>query len=305
MPERAPRIPLVVRRATVHLIDACPYVFRAYFALPPTLTAPDGRPVNAVHGFASFLLRYLGEESPSHLLIAFDRSLTSSFRNELYAGYKSGREQPPRELEAQLADCEELAAALGAAVFADERYEADDLIATAVARLARRAGGFVVVSSDKDLAQLVDARTVLYDFARGERYGPREVRGRFGVAPGQMADFLGLAGDAVDDIPGVKGVGAKTAAALLEHFGSLDRLYARLDEVPGLPLRGAKALAERLLRDRKLALLSRRLATLSRDAPGRFSLQALTLRPPDRDQVEALCERLGMVRLRERLLARR
>lgn len=294
----------MARRATIHLIDALPYVFRAYFSLPESLTAPDGRAVNAVHGFATFLLRYLAEERPSHLGVAFDRSLNSSFRNELHAGYKSGRELPPAALEAQLADCEELAAALGATVWADARYEADDLIATAIARLQRSAARFVVVSSDKDLAQLVDRRTELYDFARSERYGPREVRARFGVHPEQMADFLGLAGDAVDDIPGVKGVGAKTAAALLERFGNLEELYARMDEVPGLPLRGAKALAEKLARGRELGFLSRQLATLSRDAPARPTLASLKLRRPDRARIEALCERLGFERLKPRLLAR-
>ena len=290
---------------TVHLIDALPYVFRAWFSVPSSLTAPDGRPVNAVHGFASFLLRYLAEEQPSHLAVCFDRSLTTSFRNELYPAYKSSRDLPDDDLAAQLEDCEELAGALGAAVFADQRYEADDLIATLVARLGTQAGGFVVVTSDKDLAQLVDSRTVLHDFAKGTRYGPSEVEQKFGVRPEQIADFLGLAGDAVDDIPGVPGVGAKTAVALLARFEGLDELFAELDAVAELSVRGASKLAARLEQHRELAFLSRELATVARDAPATADLPELRLAGPDSARVEALCERLGFTRLRERLLGGR
>lgn len=289
-------------RPTVHLIDALPYVFRAWFSVPDSLRAPDGRAVNAVHGFASFLLRYLAEESPTHVAVCFDRSLTTSFRNELYPAYKSSRELPDGELAAQLEDCEELAAALGAAVFADDRYEADDLIATLAARLRRRAAGFVVVTSDKDLAQLVDANTELYDFAKSVRYGPAEVEAKFGVRPDQIADYLGLAGDAVDDIPGVPGVGAKTAVGLLARFDHLEQLFDGLEAVSELPLRGASSLARKLEQHREAAFLSRELATVARDGPAEAGLRELRLGAPDRARVEALCERLGFERLRARLL---
>ena len=292
------------RVATLHLVDASPYIFRGYYSIPSSVTAPDGRPVNAVHGFASFLLRLIADEALTHVGVAFDRSLTTSFRNELYPDYKAQRELPPAELEAQLGDCEELAAAVGAAVFVDERYEADDLIATLASRLRGRVARLVVVSSDKDLTQLVDERTELYDFARELRYRPRDVLAKFGVAPAQIPDFLGLAGDTVDNIPGVKGVGAKTAAALLQRFGDLDALYERLDEVGVLSLRGARTLAAKLADGRELAFLSRELATVARDAPARATLSDLRLRRPDTSRVERLCERLGSRRLRDRLLER-
>jgi DNA polymerase I len=297
--------PRSITRPTLHLIDATLYAFRAYHSIPGSLCAPDGRSVNAVYGFAGFLLRYLGLEQPTHLALAFDRSLTSSFRNELYADYKSSREEPPEELSAQLADCEELGAALGLKVLSDERYEADDLIATLASGLASKTERCVVVSGDKDLAQLVDGHTELYDFARGLRLGPAEVRARFGVVPEQIADYLGLAGDAVDDIPGVRGVGPKTAAALIVHFGSLDELYGRLEEVAGLELRGARRLAERLEAGRVEALLSRQLARLSFEAPVRPRLEDFALGRVDVPRVEQLCERLGFTGLRERLLARK
>jgi DNA polymerase-1 len=297
--------PRARRRPTLHLIDASPYVFRAWFSIPSSVRAPDGASVHALHGFAAFLLRYLSEERPTHLALAFDRSLDTSFRHELYPDYKASREEAPDELSAQFELCEELARLLGLAVVAHERYEADDLIATLAARHARSTARRVVVTSDKDLAQLVDARTTLYDFARGQRLGPREVRARFGVAPRQMADLLGLAGDAVDDIPGVRGVGAVTAAALLARFGDLEGVYRDLARVAALDLRGAAGLAARLEAGRASAFLSRELATLARDAPVRGGLDDLALDEVDRDGLERFCERVGFGRLRERLLARR
>jgi 5'-3' exonuclease len=292
---------------TVYLIDASPYIFRAYFSLPDSLKDREGHPVQAVYGFASFLLKLLAEERPSHLAVAFDRSLTSSFRNDLYPAYKAHRDLPPPELEAQLAACEEMAAALGAATFVDTVYEADDLIAALLACLERegKAGWTaVVVSSDKDLAQLVDLRTSLYDFGKGARLTAKEVEAKLGVRPDQVADLLGLAGDAVDNIPGVSGIGRKTAADLLARFGHVEELYERLEEVRQTPgIRGGKSLYVKLAEARDLALLSKRLATVARDAPlpPGTSLDSLAYRGADRAAVEGLCDRLGFKTLRERI----
>jgi len=280
---------------TVHLVDASPYLFRAFFALPESLTDPDGRPVNAVFGFLGFLSRYLREEAPSHAAVAFDRSLTTSFRNQFYPEYKSGRELPPPALERQQDACRDVAAALGLAVLDDELYEADDLIAALHARLRPEGHRVVVVTSDKDLGQLVDEGTLLYDFARGERYGPAEIEVRFGVRPAQIADYLALAGDPVDDIPGVPGVGKKSAAALVRAFGTLDELYARLDQVEELPLRGARSLAAKLAAGREAAFLSRRLATLAREAPVSAGLGDLRVRAPERAVLEPLLRSLGLL----------
>ncbi len=286
---------------TVHLVDASPYIFRAYFALPESLVDPAGRPVNAVHGFAGFLLRLIAEEEPSHLGLAFDGSLTTSFRNRIYPEYKAQRDLPPAELEAQLEDCRELGAALGAATFIDSTYEADDLIGT-LARELRQAGhGVVVVSPDKDLAQLVGPRCELFDFARGIRYGPEEVLEKFAVRPPRLADLLALAGDSVDNIPGVAGIGPKTAAALLGHFESVEELYRRLGEVEGLPIRGARSVSQRLEAGRERALLSKRLAVIATDAPVAADLRELELRGADRERIDPLFERLGFQGLRDRI----
>ena len=280
--------------AKLYLIDASPYVFRAHFALPATIRTPEGRPAAATYGFVSTLLKLLEDERPTHAAVAFDRSLTTSFRNEILPSYKTGRTLPPPELEAQLGDCEELAAALGFACFVSDRYEADDLIATLVRNVAGERCDVTVVSSDKDLAQLVDERVSLFDLARGRREGPAEVRARLGVRPDQVVDYLALAGDPVDAIPGVRGVGPRTAASLLERFGTLEGVLAHLDEI-------APALRRRLEDGRASALLSRRLAVAALDESVAASLEDLRYRGADRALAERAFGRLGFGTLRQRI----
>ena len=285
----------------VHLVDASPYIFRAYFSLPESMTDPNGQPINAVYGFANFLIKYIDDEQPTHLGVAFDESLNTSFRNEIYPEYKAQRELPPAELEAQQKACQEVARALGARTWVHDRYEADDLIAAACSQLRAEGHGCVVVSSDKDLSQLVDDETVLFDYAREQRYGPGDVAAKFGVRPDQIADYLGLAGDSVDNIPGVKGVGPKTACALLDAFPNLEALYTDLESVATLSVRGAKSLAAKLEREKDMAFLSRELATVARDAPADAKLEELEFRGADRSLLEPLLERLGIDRMLTRV----
>jgi DNA polymerase-1 len=282
-----------------HLVDASPYIFRAYFSLPSSLRSPGGQPINAVYGFASFLLKLREAERVENLAVAFDRSLTSSFRNEMLPSYKAQRELPEAELEAQLDACERLTRSLGIPTLISDRYEAEDLLAGLCRVLVAEGHEVVLVSADKDLMQLVTDQVSLLDFARDERYGPAEVRAKFGVEPVQITDFLGLAGDSVDNIPGVAGVGAKTAAALLAHFGSIEGIYARLDEVAGLPLRGARSIQGKLAAGRAAAELSKRLATLE-CVPCTAGIEDMALRPAS-PELAALVEELGFGQLRARL----
>lgn len=286
---------------TVHLVDALPYVFRAFFSMPDSVTDVDGRPANASRGFLDMLVRYLGAERPEHIAVAFDESLTTCFRNDRFPAYKAQRDLPPEDLLAQLADCRSGAEALGLACFADARYEADDFLATLAKQVVEQGALAVVVTIDKDLCQLVDERVSVYDFARNLRYGPAEVFERFGVRPEQIADYLGLAGDSVDNIPGVKGVGPKTAAALLQHFADVEDLYARLDDVADVPVRGAKSLAAKLEAHREDALLSRWLATVSTEAPAAVTLEALRWHGARARPLAPLLDRLGSTRLTERI----
>ena len=285
---------------TVHLVDASPYIFRSFFVMPSSMVDPEGRPVGAVHGFASFLLKLIDGEDPSHLGVAFDESLSTSFRNDRYPEYKAQRELPPPELEAQQKACQDVARALGAVVWVSERYEADDLIGTALAQLPKKTGA-VIVSSDKDLAQLVNERVTFYDFARDRKFGPSEVVDKFGVRPDQLVDLLALAGDSVDNIPGVRGVGQKTAAALLQARENLDALYADLAAVEELPLRGARSVAKKLDASRADAFLSRELATVARDAPIEVTLDDLAYQGADPELVTQTFDRLGFDTLRDRI----
>ena len=252
---------------TLYLVDASLYVFRAWHSMPDEFHDADGWPTNAVHGFARFLLELLERERPRHIAIAFDESLDSCFRNAIYPAYKANRDAAPPELRRQFAWCKALCKAVGLVTLAHTDYEADDLIGTAV-HVGRRDGfRSVIVSADKDLSQLLQADDEQYDFAKAVRWKEDGVKARHGVHAHRIADYLALTGDAVDNIPGVTGIGAKSAAILLAHFQSLDALLARIDEVPFLRLRGAAGMATRLREQREHALLWRQLTTIALDAP--------------------------------------
>jgi len=289
---------------TIHLIDASPYIFRAFFALPKTIRAPDGTIVNAVYGFASFVVKYLTDWRPTHIAIAFDQNLTGSFRNEMLAGYKAARREPPAELESQVSACVEMAQALGVATHIDPDYEADDLIATLIHRLGRSGREFLIASVDKDLAQLVGPRVKLHDPGRFAPLDAQGVQTKYGVRPEQITDWLALAGDPVDSIPGVRGIGPKTAATLLERYGSLEAIYARIGELRGSRERGARSIAARLEANVALAGLSKQMATLVRDVPLRTSLAALRYSGIREPELEGLLARLGFRTLAARLMRR-
>ncbi|MES2404298.1 MAG: 5'-3' exonuclease H3TH domain-containing protein [Pseudomonadota bacterium] len=270
---------------TVYLIDASMYVFRAWHSMPGAFFDVDGHPVNAVHGFARFLLDFVERTRASHAIAAFDIALTSSFRNAIYPAYKANRDPAPPELKRQFEYCRELAAAFGFTVLADAAYEADDLIGSVLQ--ATRAHGLraVIVSADKDFGQLLDHDVEQWDYARGQRWGAAGVPARLGVQAHQVVDFLALTGDAIDNIPGVPGIGAA-------HFGSLEMLLARMDEVAFLHLRGARSLAEKLRAHAETARLSQRLARIALDAPVPGHPDGLLRQAADAAVLDALCEKL-------------
>ena len=277
---------------TVFLIDASMYVFRAWHSMPDVFFDTEGNPVNAVHGFARFLLDFVEHTRASHAIAAFDIALTSSFRNAIYPAYKANRDPAPPELKRQFEYCRELAAAFGFTVLADAAYEADDLIGSALQAIRAHGLRAVIVSADKDFGQLLDDDVEQWDYARGQRWGAAGVPARLGVEARQVVDYLALTGDATDNIPGVPGIGAKGAAALLAHFGSLENLLARVDEVAFLRLRGAKSLAGKLRDHRDAALLSQRLARIALDAPVPGHPDGLLRRAADAAVLDALCEKL-------------
>ncbi|WP_395621342.1 5'-3' exonuclease H3TH domain-containing protein [Dokdonella sp.] len=293
-------------RPHAYLVDASLYVFRAWHSIPPDFTDVDGHPVNAVHGFTRFLLDLLERAKPSHAAICFDESLTSSFRNAIYPEYKANRELPPDELVRQFAYCREVAAALGMTVLTDTEFEADDLIGSAVHALDTHDCGAIIVSADKDFGQLVGDSVEQWDFSRDQRWNAQGIKQRLGVHPHQVADFLALMGDAIDNIPGIPGIGAKTAAVLLAHFETLDALLERREEVAFLRMRGAAGIARKLHEHADMARLSRRLTGIAVDAPVPRGLTDYARRAPDEAAIGTLFDRLKlgpMTRSRVRSLA--
>ncbi len=277
-----------------YLVDGSMYVFRAWYALNDPFPDRDGNPTNAVRGYAQFLCELLERVQPQYVAVAFDGSLTTSFRNDIYPDYKRNRDLPPPALDYQFGQCRALTEALGIAAMIDTRFEADDLIGSTLWALRALGLRSVIVSADKDFGQLLGAHDEQWDYARGYRYGPDGVHARLGVYPPQVADYLALCGDAVDNIPGVPGIGAKTAAALLNHFGSLDALLERSDEVAFLRLRGASACAARLREHAEQARLYRRLTRIALDAPGLTSTAALQRADGNTETLTALCEQLRL-----------
>jgi len=276
----------------LYLVDASLYVFRAWHSMPDEFRDAHGWPTNAVHGFARFLLDLLERERPQHVVIAFDEALDSCFRHGLYPAYKANRDPAPEELRRQFAHCKALCAALGLVVLAHTEYEADDLIGSALH--AGRPQDFrgVIISADKDLSQLLGEHDEQWDYARGQRWRSDGVKARHGVHAHQIADYLALCGDAVDNIPGITGIGAKSAAVLLAHFGDLDTLLARLDEVPFLRLRGAAQMAVRLREQREHALLWRQLTTIALQAPLALPASGFARAAGDAGMLAGLCDAL-------------
>jgi len=277
----------VPRSGVVYYIDASYFIFRAYHSMPPDMVDADGNATHALYGFARFLSDLLEQARPERICVAFDLSLRStSFRNGIYPAYKANRESPPADLERQFALCREFCRHMGLAEFASAEYEADDIIGTLAAR--SRAAGLrnVLVTRDKDLSQLIRDGDVFWDYSGNTRYHYHDIGPRFGAIPELIADFLALTGDSVDNIPGVPGVGKKTAAELFAVFGSLDELYANLHRIPLLKLRGATAVAAKLLLHKEAAYLARRLTGIVCDMPIEATLDDLKRRPQDRSRLD-------------------
>lgn len=286
----------------VHLFDGHVYIFRAYFSMP-SMTATDGTPCNAAYGFANTLIRYATEEDPTHVGVCFDAAMTS-FRNELEPEYKAQRGDPPDELEPQFDLCHEISVALGFATYEVDDYEADDLLGTIADEVVRRKGSARVLTTDKDLCQLVreDGRVVVHDLAKEKTFDADAVREKFGVSPHQIPDYLGLVGDTVDNLPGVPGIGAKSAAAVLQAFPTIEEVPGDFDEWGSVTVRGAKRMAEKIAEHRERALKTKDLATVLRKVPGVTpGLSDLAYRGADRERTEELFERLGWNRIFDRI----
>ena len=262
----------------LHLIDGSAFIFRAYHALPPLTRKSDGMPVGAVAGFCNLLWSELTStrsgHSPTHLAVIFDAG-SKTFRNDIYPAYKANRPELPEDLRPQFAFTRDATRAFNVACIEVDGFEADDIIAT-FAHRARDAGGTVtIISSDKDLMQLVGDGVDMLDPMKNKRIGVDEVFEKFGVAPNRVVDVQSLAGDSVDNVPGAPGIGIKTAALLIQEYGDLETLLARAGEISQPKRR------EALVDNADLIRLSKRLVSLDCDMPLDISLDTLEMKDPD------------------------
>ncbi len=282
----------------LHLIDGSAYIFRAYHALPPLTRKSDGLPVGAVAGFCNMLCRYIenntGSEAATHAAVIFDYS-SKTFRNEIYPDYKANRPDLPEDLKPQFPLTREATRAFNLTCIEVEDYEADDIIATLACR-ARDAGGRVtIVSSDKDLMQLVGDGIDMLDPMKNRRIGRDEVIEKFGVPPEKVVDVQALAGDSVDNVPGAPGIGIKTAALLINEFGDLESLLARAGEIKQPKRR------ETLIEHADQIRISRRLVELDADMPTPMPLDEMEVRAPDPEALMAFLNEMEFRTLTRRV----
>lgn len=277
-----------------YLIDASVYVFRAYYSMPDDMVDDSGNPINALYGFCRFIGDFMENVTPEYVAVLFDESLSKSFRTEIYPEYKANRDPAPPELKRQFQQCRRYVRALGIMECASPRYEADDLIGTLVTHGRTQGRPSTIVSRDKDLTQLLTKEDVFWDFSGKGKLRYEQIPESFGVWPEQIADFLALAGDAVDNIKGVPGVGKKTASVLLEHFGSLEEIYGNLDKVHEVNVRGAKTLSTKLEAHKDDAMLARRLTGIACDAPIENAETAMQPSAPRLGDINALFDEAGI-----------
>jgi DNA polymerase-1 len=262
----------------LHLIDGSSFIFRAYHALPPLTRKSDGLPIGAVSGFCNMLQRYVegnnGHDAPTHVAVIFDKG-SHTFRNDLYPEYKANREAMPEDLRPQIPLTREATRAFNIACEEKEGYEADDIIATLACQARDLGGRVTIISSDKDLMQLVGDGVEMLDAMKNRRIDVEGVREKFGVSPNRVVDVQALAGDSVDNVPGAPGIGIKTAALLINEFGSLEALLDRAEEIKQPKRR------DTLIEKRAQIEMSKRLVQLDCNMPLDFTLDDLEVRDPD------------------------
>ena len=284
----------------VYLVDGSAYIFRAYHALPPLTRKSDGMPVGAVSGFCNMLYKLLGdmadEHEPTHFAVIFDYS-SKTFRNDIYSDYKANRPEPPEDLRPQFSLVRDATRAFNVPCIEMEGYEADDLIATYARQVEAEGGETVIISSDKDLMQLVSDKTSMFDTMKNKHVGPDEVVEKFGLGPQHVIDIQALAGDSTDNVPGVPGIGIKTAAQLIEDYGDLETLLDRAEEIK------QKKRRENLIEFADLACISKELVTLKTDVPVTDAVDGFEMRAIDAEKLLTFLNEMEFTTLTRRVTA--
>jgi len=247
----------------LYLVDASIYVFRAWHSLPDHLCNARGEQNNAFRGFSDFIYHFLSAEHPAHMVVAFDESLHHCARKAIYPQYKANRASAPDELKRQFAWCRAWVEALGIQCVSSNRYEADDLIGSLAQWHRSEQCSIEILTADKDLAQLIRPGDYWWSFATGQRLGYKNLVKKFGLRPEQIADQLALAGDKVDNIPGIPGIGMAIAARLLTRFNTLEHLRTHLDDVKSMKFRGAERIMQLLKAHQSILDISARLTPIN------------------------------------------
>lgn len=279
----------------VYLIDGSSYIFRAFFALPP-LSNASGLPTHAIYGFTTMTLKFLKTYRPEYLAVVLDAG-RETFRNQIYHEYKSNRPEAPPDLIPQFPYIRKVLEAMDVAVLELQGYEADDLIATSAKYFSARGTPVVIVSGDKDLMQLVADGVKLLDSGKDKWIGLDRVKEKFGVEPEKVVEVMGLMGDSTDNIPGVKGIGEKSAIALIQRYHSLENLFDHLDELETTGLKGVERIRKALVAGKEDAFLSRELATVRTDVPIRVDLAGLRYHGPRREKLHGIFTELEFTNL--------
>ena len=269
---------------TLYLVDASNMFYRAFFAIPP-MSNEKGTPTNALYGFISMSMKLLRDVKPDYLVYCFDRK-EPSFRNELYEDYKANREEMPDDLKPQIPYLKQIATAMGLAQIEQEGYEADDMIGTMTMLGVKNKMQVVIVSGDKDFAQLVRPGVSLYDTMKDVRLDVDGVKAKFGVRPDQMIDYQAMVGDSSDNVPGVRGIGPKGAEKLLKEYETLDNIYEHIDEIKG-------ATQKKLIENKEMAYLSRKLCTIVSDVKVDVNFEELKPKPVEEAVLRPLLDELG------------
>ncbi len=250
-----------------YLIDSSIYIFRAWHVFDDAITDIDGNPTNAVYGFSEFLYQLFEQKQPDYIACAFDAHQTNSYRCEIYPEYKANRPPAPEELITQFRYCREFCRAMGIPEFGSNRFEADDIIGTLATRLRNEGYDITIVSADKDLTQLVlGERDAWWDFARGNVLNAKGIEKQFGVRPEKIADMLALAGDKVDNIPGIPGVGNKMASNLLQKYNDVEDIIENIEHISKMKFRGSARIQNLVEEHQQLLPTNKRLTEIVTDA---------------------------------------
>ena len=286
-----------------YLIDGSGYIFRAYYALPPLSRKSDGLPTGAVNGFCSMLYKLLEDSrsddskyKPTHFAVIFD-SARKNFRNEIYKDYKANRSEAPEDLVPQFEYIRKSVEAFNVTSAEMLNYEADDLIATYTDQILKKGAKVTILSGDKDFMQLVKPGVRLYDPMKSKVLGTKEVKEKFGVEPNKVIDVQALAGDSSDNVPGVPGIGIKTAAELINKYKSLDKLLEKANEIP------QKKRRETILENKEKAILSRKLVVLKKNVPVKQKLENFTIKKINKEKLYEFLREMEFNRLLSQVIS--